>query len=308
MSLQPAQPNPGRGRLFFTVDVEDWTADFPDMLEAPSRVAAPMQRLLDLLEAHQSRATLFFLVECARRHPELVRRAVAAGHHIGLHGLDHRLVYQQQPDAFERAIREGRQRLEDIGGVPVTTYRAPCWSITRASLWAVERLEAAGFEVDSSIFPTKNHLYGIPDAPVDPYALTPGLVEIPPSVALVAGLKVPFGGGFYLRALPLWLTERLVRRNLQAGRNVVLYVHPWELDVEQPRDLPYTSALGRTIHYFQLHRTEERLTALLSRFGPFEPLPQRAAQARPLLTARGLPHWQPPALPRAAAERQASHV
>ncbi|WP_157774840.1 polysaccharide deacetylase family protein [Melittangium boletus] len=300
-------PASSRGRLFFTIDVEDWTADFPDMQGAPSRVAAPMHRLLDLLEAHQSRATLFFLVECARRHPEVLQRAVAAGHHIGLHGLDHRLVYRQQPDAFERAIREGRQCLEDVGGVPVTTYRAPCWSITRESLWAVERLEAAGFEVDSSIFPTKNHLYGIPDAPVDPYALTPGLVEIPPSVALFGNLKVPFGGGFYLRALPLWVTQQLLQRNVKAGRNVVLYVHPWELDVEQPRDLPYTSVVARTIHYFQLRRTEERLAALLRQFGPFEALPQRAEAARALLTERSVPLAGFPA-PRADAGRQASHV
>jgi len=297
---------PGAGRLFFTIDVEDWTADFPDLEGAPSRVAAPMDRLLDLLERHQSRATLFFLVDCARRHPELLQRAVAAGHHIGLHGLDHRLVYNQQPDAFERAIREGRQRLEDIGGVPVTTYRAPCWSITRASLWALERLEAAGFEVDSSIFPTKNHLYGIPDAPVDPYVLTPGLVEIPPSVALFGGVKVPFGGGFYLRALPLFVTQQLVRRNLGAGRNVVLYVHPWELDVEQPRDLPYTSFVARTIHYFQLRRTEERLASLLSGFGPFEALPQRVAQAQALVRARGLPDWQPAPRPPAVVGMRAS--
>jgi polysaccharide deacetylase family protein (PEP-CTERM system associated) len=303
-----APSSPKTGRTFFTIDVEDWTADFPDMADAPSRVGPPMVRLLDMLEEHKARATLFFLVDCARRHPELVKRAVAAGHHIGLHGLDHRLVYKQTPDGFEAAIREGRQRLEDIGGAPVTTYRAPTWSITRASLWALERLEAAGFEVDSSIFPTKNHLYGIPDAPVDPYALTPGLVEIPPSVGLVGGLKVPFGGGFYLRALPLAVTERLMQRNLRAGRNVVLYVHPWELDLEQPRDLPYPSRLGWTIHYFQLHRTEERLTALLRKFGPFEPLPQRVEEARPLLTANALPDWNPAAFTRAPAQSTHRHV
>jgi polysaccharide deacetylase family protein (PEP-CTERM system associated) len=297
-----SRSTPGTGRAFFTIDVEDWTADFPDMTDAPSRVGPPMERLLDLLEEHRARATLFFLVDCARRNPEMLRRAVAAGHHIGLHGLDHRLVYNQKPDAFEKAIREGRQRLEDLGGAPVTTYRAPCWSITRASLWAVERLEAAGFEVDSSIFPTKNHLYGIPDAPVDPYALTPGLVEIPPSVSLLGGMKVPFGGGFYLRALPLAVTEWLVRRNLAAGRNIVLYVHPWELDLEQPRDLPYTSFVARTIHYFQLRRTEERLAALLRQFGPFEALPQRVADARALLTPNSLPDWEPPVMARAASQ------
>lgn len=300
-----------RGRAFFTIDVEDWTADFPDLGGRGGRIAAPLERLLDLLAAHGSKATLFCLAEAARQAPALLHRAVAEGHRIGLHGLEHRLVYRQEPAAFEQALRDGRHILEDACGVAVTSHRAPCWSITRQSLWGLERLAAAGFEVDSSIFPTKNHLYGIPDAPVNAYEPVPGLIEIPPSVAPFAGMKLPFGGGFYLRALPLKLTTALFERTLRSGRDAVLYVHPWELDPEQPRDLPYQSWMARMIHYFRISDTERRLSVLMKRFGPFEAMPERAEDARRLVRhAKQLAGWQPSltATPSGAGATSASEV
>jgi len=269
-------------RLFLTVDVEDFAVDFLDRTHLPSRLPFGLERLLQLFEAEQAKSTFFWLVQCARRHPELLRRAVAAGHRIGLHGLDHQFVYLQQPDAFGRAIRQGRMELEDLAGTFVTTYRAPFWSVTRQSLWALDEILGAGFQVDSSIFPTKNHQYGIPDAPIDPYLVRPGLVEIPPSVARVLGRNVPFGGGFYLRALPSWMTERLVQRTQAQGRNVMLYVHPWELDVDQPRDLPY-GLLGRFIHYHGIHGTEAKLRSILRRFGRAEALPETFSEANRLI-------------------------
>ncbi len=268
----------GTPPAFFTVDVEDWTADFPD-LSAPTRLAEPLSRLLDLLARHGTRATLFLLVGPARQHAELVRQAVRQGHRIGLHGLDHRLVYESTPEHFLRDVRDGRRQLEDLTGVQVTSYRAPCWSFTRQTKWAPDALVEAGFEVDSSIFPTKNHVYGIPDAPIDPYWLRRGLAEFPPSVLKVAGRNIPFGGGFYLRASPLWLTRLLARRATSAGRAVMVYVHPWEVDEDQPRDLPYTSRLGRAIHYLNLRGTYDKVDLLLRDLGPFEPLPQTAAEA-----------------------------
>lgn len=265
-----------------TLDIEDWASDFPHQQGFEPRLRQPFSLLLDLLAEHRSTATLFFLVASANECPDLVRRAVAAGHRVGLHGLDHRLVYDQRPDEFEAAIRKGKAELEDLAGVQVTTYRAPCWSITRRSLWALDRIRAAGFEVDSSIFPTENHLYGIPDAPLSPYRLPNGLVEIPPSLATIAGKNVPFGGGFYLRAMPLQVTRLLMRRVLGEGRHVMLYAHPWEFDTAQPRNLPHDWK-GRIIHYWNLRSTQPKLAALLREFGPFAPLPQSAAEAGPLL-------------------------
>lgn len=270
-------------RRFFTVDVEDWTADFPDLTGRPSRLERPLRALLELLAEHKTRATLFFLVEAARRNAGLVREAIAAGHVVGLHGLEHRLIYEQAPAAFAAALRDGRRLLEDVAGCAVASYRAPYWSITPKSLWAIDAIAAAGFEVDSSIFPTKNHLYGIPEAPLDPYELAAGLLEIPPSVAQVAGRKVPFGGGFYLRALPLPATRWMARRRLDEGRHVLLYVHPWELDPDQPRDLPYASRMAKAIHYWDLSSTAPRLAALLREFGPFEPLPRTRAAGADLI-------------------------
>lgn len=281
-------------RPFFTIDVEDWTADFPDLESRGSRLGAPLSRILDLLDQHASRATLFMMTEAARQEPALVRRALRAGHRIGLHGLEHRLVYELTPARFRAQLREGKRRLEELTGGAVTAYRAPFWSITKRSMWAVEELVEAGFEVDSSIFPTRNHLYGIPDAPIDPYWLRSGLAEFPPSVLRVAGRNVPFGGGFYLRASPLWLTRELVRRTLAAGRAVMLYVHPWELDTAQPRDLPYASRLARLIHYHNLESTEARLRALLTEFGPSVPLPQTAPEAAGHLGQPTAPMGAPP--------------
>lgn len=269
-------------RSFFTVDVEDWTSDFPG-LERESRLGEPLERLLSLLARHRTRATLFFLVDAAKAQPELLRRAVEAGHPIGLHGLSHRLVYEQTADEFLRDLREGRRQLEALSGTAVTAYRAPFWSFTRKNPWAADQLVAAGFEVDSSIFPTQNHLYGIPDAPIDPSWLRPGLAEFPPSVFRALGKNVPFGGGFYLRAAPWAVTRQLARRTLGEGRGLMVYVHPWELDVNQPRNLPYTSRLARAIHYHNLRSTESKLEALLREFGPFGPLPQTAAEAAVLL-------------------------
>jgi polysaccharide deacetylase family protein (PEP-CTERM system associated) len=267
-----AVTNPSES-LFFSVDVEEWTSDFPSGVKRESRVREPLERLLQLLQDSHSKATFFYLTEVAEHHPDLLRRVVSAGHRIGLHGLDHRLVYRQSPEEFGRCIERGRKTLEDLAGARVSTYRAPCWSLTRASLWAARSLVNAGFQVDSSIYPTRNHLYGIPDAPAEPYLLADGLVEFPPPCLRVLGLNLPFGGGFYLRAAPRWLTGLLLDWAQRRGQRPVLYAHPWELDVSQPRDLPYGSAIGRLIHYFNLGTTDAKLAWLMTQFGPFQALP-----------------------------------
>ena len=267
-------------RCAFTVDLEDWFHGLelsPDRwsgLEA--RAVAVTGRLLDMLAAHRARATFFVLGRIAEAHPELVQRILAAGHEIGSHGNEHQFVYRQSPDAFARDLDRSLTALQRAGAPTVMTYRAPYFSVTDRSLWALERLAAAGITLDSSIMPAPNPRYGIRSAPLGPHQIaTPSgsLLELPvsclelPQVPGILGqppLRVPFAGGFYLRFFPLALTRAAIRHTLRQGRPVVFYIHPWELDPEQPRvRLPSSVAATR---YYRLGSTARKLTALLREF------------------------------------------
>jgi polysaccharide deacetylase family protein (PEP-CTERM system associated) len=207
----------------------------------------------------------------ADQFPELVREIDAAGHEIGSHSYWHRLVYQQTPEEFREDLRRSIDVLASVTGRPVRLYRAPTFSITRKSQWALEILVEEGIEIDSSIFPLAGHdRYGIPgiqrqihqiDTPAGP------IWEAPMSVAEYFGRTVPASGGGYFRLYPLALNCHLFRRVLGAGRPVIFYLHPWEIDPAQPRParLP---RLSHWRHYVNLHRTSDKLDTLLKTF-PF---------------------------------------
>lgn len=266
----------------FTVDLEDYfqVSAFDRAVSRdqwPSfdrRVVANTRRMLDLLDRHAVRATFFVLGWIAEREPDLVREVRARGHEIASHGYEHRLVYDQSPDAFRRDIRRSRDLLERLTGAPVVAYRAPSFSITKKSLWALEILAEEGFRIDASIFPIYHDRYGIPDANPAIHKIATRrhpLWEIPGSTVRVGRLNLPVGGGGYLRLYPFPLTLRLLARiNRKHGRPFILYVHPWELDPGQPR-IKTGSRLTHFRHYRNLNKTEPRLDALLTRF-PFAPL------------------------------------
>ncbi len=265
-----------------TVDVEDYyhVSAFEGIVRRDqwdgyaSRVADNTRRLLELLAGHGVYATFFVLGWVADRFPDLVREIHAAGHEVGSHGYWHRLIYRQTADEFRDDLRRSRQVLEDAVGTPVAAYRAPSFSITRRSQWALEVLAEEGFRIDSSVFPIYHDRYGLPgaEAHIHPIATPAGtLWEFPPSVVRWAGCTLPIGGGGYLRLYPLWLTCRgLARINRRAGAPFLVYVHPWELDPDQPR-LIGGSVASRFRHYVNLRGTERKLDALLSRFR-FAPL------------------------------------
>jgi polysaccharide deacetylase family protein (PEP-CTERM system associated) len=260
-----------------TVDVEDYyhVSAFEQDVQRDhwdqyaSRVVGSTGRLLELLGRHGVQATFFVLGWVAERHPQLVRDLYAAGHEVGSHGYWHRLIYRQSVDEFRQDVRRSRQVLEDAIGAPVTTYRAPSFSITRQSQWALQVLVEEGFLVDSSVFPIYHDRYGIPGAQPRIHSIaTPAgpLWEFPPSVVRWAGLTLPIGGGGYFRLYPFWLTYRgLLRINRREHRPFMVYVHPWEIDPDQPR-LGVGSRVSRFRHYVNLGRTERKLNALLSRF------------------------------------------
>jgi polysaccharide deacetylase family protein (PEP-CTERM system associated) len=274
----------------FTVDVEDYfqVSGFENQISRSSwcgyesRVVANTEKILKLLARHQVQATFFVLGWVAERFPTLVRRIQSAGHSVGSHSFWHHLVYRQTPAEFRADLRQSKHALEDSLGEPVRTYRAPSFSITRQSMWALEILADEGFEFDSSIFPIVHDRYGIPGARPDihPIATQAGtLWEFPPSVTPIAGFKIPVSGGGYFRLYPSRVSFWLLRRiNQCLGRPFVFYVHPWELDPDQPR-LRAGSSTGRFRHYVNLARTERKLEALLRRFR-FGTLQQSIVAAR----------------------------
>jgi polysaccharide deacetylase family protein (PEP-CTERM system associated) len=258
-----------------TIDVEDYyhVSGFEDCVDRAdwdrleSRVVASTHRLLDLLEAHDVRATFFVLGWVADRHPRLVRAIARAGHEIGCHSYWHRLVYRQTPAEFRADLCRARDVLQDVVGKPVTAYRAPSFSVTRDSLWALDVLVEEGFRYDSSVYPTVHDRYGLPGTPLDPYRIeTPAgtIWEFPLAVCRCLGWPLPIGGGGYFRLYPYAFTRRTLRAVNAAGRAVVFYLHPWEIDPGQPR---MKAGRLRTLrHYLNLHRTEDRLTRLLGDF------------------------------------------
>jgi len=265
---------------FLTVDVEDYyqVSAFDRVVsrdewgQRESRVCRNTDRLLEMFGRSGVSATFFVLGWVAERHKDLVQRIAAGGHEIASHGYMHRLVYEQTPDEFRADIRRSKELLESIAGKPVLGYRAPSYSITNQSLWALDVLIEEGFEYDASIYPIRHDRYGIPDAPREAHWISrpAGRIwELPGSCVRVAGVNVPFGGGGYFRLLPYaWTRWGFGHLNGTEGRPGVFYIHPWELDPEQPR-LP-VARLTAIRHYRNLAETEGRMQRLLSefRFGP----------------------------------------
>ncbi|MGE0592994.1 MAG: XrtA system polysaccharide deacetylase [Vicinamibacterales bacterium] len=259
-----------------SVDVEDYfqvsafertvSRDAWDSFER--RVETNTHRLLDIFDEYAVRSTFFTLGWVGERHPALVREIVARGHELASHGYAHRLVYDQAPEEFRDDVRRAKQVLEDAGAVEVVGYRAPSFSITDRSLWALDILAEEGYRYDASIFPVRHDRYGIPDAPRHPHLLhrTAGpLLEVPGSTVRLGSTNVPVAGGGYFRILPYaWTRWGIARLNRTETMPAVFYLHPWEIDPGQPR-LP-AGWLSRFRHYRNLDATERRLRALLTDF------------------------------------------
>lgn len=260
-----------------TVDVEDY---FHVSALAPSiprsewdarepRVLDNTRKLLGLFHRFDVRGTFFVLGWVAERYPQLVREIAAQGHEIACHGLSHRLVYQQSPEEFRAETRRAKRLIEDVAGCGVLGYRAASYSIVRDSLWALDILVELGFVYDSSIFPVRHDRYGIPNAERIPHRLsTPGgasIVEWPLATAQLLGCRLPVAGGGYFRLLPYWLTRwGLASINRSESQPFIFYLHPWEIDPDQPRVA--TSLLSRFRHYTNLGKCEARLQRLLGDF------------------------------------------
>jgi polysaccharide deacetylase family protein (PEP-CTERM system associated) len=272
-----------------SIDVEDYyqVTNFENQVERrqwdqyPSHVVSNTRRLLDMLDRHQIRATFFVLGWVGHRFPSLVREITRQGHEIGCHSYWHRLIYEQTPEEFREDLRLACDVLESASSTKVTAYRAPSYSITRDSLWALDILKDEGFRYDSSIFPTYHPRYGIPAAKSYPHRLSNehgSLWEFPPSVAQFMGWSIPVTGGGYFRLYPAKWTAHAFRHINRLGQPGVFVIHPWEIDPDQPRikeiSIPrsnsstsasnlssgvWKSGFRSWRHYLNLETTEKKL-------------------------------------------------
>ncbi|VAW53741.1 FIG004655: Polysaccharide deacetylase [hydrothermal vent metagenome] len=259
-----------------TVDVEDYfqVSAFAESIKPhewdnhPLRVEKNTHKVLDLFDDYQIKATFFVLGWVAERRPDLVLEIARRGHEVACHGYSHQLIYNQSKDVFRQETIRAKKILEDIVQRPVRGYRAASYSITRRSLWALDILAEAGFEYDSSIFPVRHDRYGIPGSPKFPYILdTPAghkLVEFPISTAKFMGYHLPVAGGGYFRLYPYWLSRAGLRQINRKKKPFIFYLHPWEVDPDQPRIS--ASRLSRFRHYNNLDKCESRLRSLASDF------------------------------------------
>lgn len=280
---------------YLTIDVEEHfqVAAFENVIQPssweshPSRVENNTHVILDLLDRYRTKATFFIVGWTAERHPELVREIARRGHLIGCHSYLHQKIYHLTPEEFRQDTAKAKDILEQITGAAVKGYRAPSYSITKKSLWAVHILYELGFTYDSSVFPIIHDNYGIPDAPRHPFTWdingerpTYGasgtnqagtLTEYPISTAKLLGRNIPVAGGGYFRLFPYWFTKAMLDKiNRQENRPFIFYLHPWEVDPEQPR-IKNAKVLSKFRHYNNLKKTAPRLERLLGDFS-FGPL------------------------------------
>lgn len=282
-AVRPATPEPvchaePGDRLVnaMTVDVEDYfqVSAFEQYVprqrwdRVESRVCRNTERLLEMFEEAGVTATFFILGWVGERFPALVRQIAAAGHEVASHGYAHHLVYEMTPQEFGEDLRRAKGALEDACGAPILGYRAPSYSIVRRSLWALDVLVAQGYVYDASIFPIHHDRYGIPDAPRHPHRVSRklgALWELPGSTVRWRGQNLPIGGGGYFRLLPYaWTRRGIAHVNQREGKPVTFYLHPWEIDPDQPR--VSASLMSRFRHYRNLAKTELRLRRLLTEF------------------------------------------
>ncbi len=256
-----------------TIDVEEWFhtsaleryIDPNDWDRLPSSLEKTSRLVLDTLDQHRTKATFFILGWVAEHYPGLVREIHARGHEIGSHGYRHRRIYHLSKETFQEYVNRSKSVLEDLVGEPIQGYRATSFTVVKETRWALDVIREAGFVYDSSIFPVRHDLYGLPDFPRHPVVLKNGLVEIPASTWRLCGQNLPIAGGGYFRVYPYWLTRRGISAINREGFPVTAYLHPWELDPKCPRPpgLDWRTSFRQ---YFNLNKTLPRLKRLLADF------------------------------------------
>ncbi len=255
-----------------SVDVEDYfqvhtfARHVPraDWEQWPSRVEANVDRLLGVLADAGALGTFFVLGWVAARYPDLVRRIAACKHEIGSHGMSHRMLTELSAAEMLEEARDSRRLLEDVSGTLVEGYRAPSYTISRHTRWALDILVEAGYTYDSSIFPIRGRRYGYPEGPTSPTRLSAGksgIAEFPMTTIGVGPVRIPVLAGSYLRLLPTWVSVAAVRYHLRRNLPLMVNIHPWEADPGHPTVGP--SRLRAWTHYGRLASTAGTLRRVL---------------------------------------------
>lgn len=262
-------------KCIFTIDVEDWyhildsprTPPLEEWGSLPSRVENNFNTLLDILAVRNVKATCFFLGWVARRYPHLVKAAQAAGHDIASHGYAHRLASGMTEKEFYDDVVASKKILEDIAGQGVPGFRAPGFSVTEKTPWFFESLARAGYTYDSSVFPAARAHGGLKTGRIEPYRINTQhgvIAEFPISIVSILGKRLSFFGGGYLRLYPYGIISRMTRKIHRGNRPVVFYLHPRDIDPDQPR-LPL-GPFRRFKSYVNLGATEAKVNKLLEQF------------------------------------------
>ena len=259
-------------RNAMTIDVEDYfqVSAFAPYIERGDwdtrecRIERNMAVILDMLDAHETKATFFTLGWIAERYPQLVRDIVSRGHELASHGYGHQRASDLRREAFAEDVGRAKKMLEDLGGVAVKGYRAPSFSIGAGNLWAFDVLQEAGYRYSSSVYPIAHDHYGMPDSPRFAYPVRDGLLEVPVTTLRMFNRNLPSSGGGYFRLLPYALSRWMIEQvNARDQQSAVFYFHPWEIDPGQPR-VAGIDAKTKFRHYVNISRTEARIAQLLS--------------------------------------------
>jgi peptidoglycan-N-acetylglucosamine deacetylase len=263
------------------VDVEHWWCNeylnkyLPVKME--DQTTESIKPILDLLYKYKIKGTFFILGTVAEQHPEIIKLIFDAGHEIASHGYSHKMLSELDANEFEKEIIKSAKLLECITGLRPEGFRAPSFSLNNSTKWALEILVRHGFKYDASVFPVKTNLYGVPNAPLQPYK--PSMDDITkidpfgkiiefPMTALKIGINLPVTGGFYLRSIPL-LMQKFAIRNINHKRPIMLYIHPWETFPLTPRlKVPL---IPKFIVYYGINSALKKLEALLKEF-EFKPI------------------------------------
>jgi len=261
-----------------TVDLEEWfvvenlreNITFRDWDQKTARIEQTTDRLLELFDSYNVRATFFVLGWIAKKYPRIIYTIAQTGHEIGCHSFQHRRVDTLDREEFARDTNQAINAIAEATGVAPVGYRAPSWSINSSIPWAFEVLSELGFIYDSSIFPIRHDIYGEPWGPRTVFKMDlangKSLYEIPASTISIMGKNFPVGGGGYLRHSPYWFTSWMVRRLNRQNRPAVVYIHPWEIDEYQPR----TKGLSAFQRYRQYGSISTLLIKLEKLFHEFD--------------------------------------
>lgn len=252
----------------FSVDLEDWYQGIELPLDSwgkhTGRIREGLDPLLELLDKHGTKGTFFTLGWIGEKYPELIKQIAGAGHELASHGYSHEKVYNLSPEAFRAEISRTKKVLEDISGTSVIAFRAPFFSITNRSLWALDVLREEGYEIDCSISPVKTWRYGISTTPDEIFSIKEnGLIEFPVSTFKLLTKKLGIGGA-YFRLFPYLLTSNGLKQRFKEGKPSMFYIHPWEYDPHHP--VVTMERKAKITHYTRLSKTIPFTDKLLAQF------------------------------------------